>query len=107
MSGWALLMRKFPIMWPDGRSREFGTREEAGCPDWIPWEALDPHEAQALENHDQTLATLASRGGLDPLEAYAILTNRKWREVKGTPIRAAVVLLRNLVEVFNEADKSG
>lgn len=73
-------MKCFPIMWPEGRWRTYGRRIEVGCPDTIPWFVIAPHEAQARENHDQNLITLARRGGLDPVEAVAILTDRSWRE---------------------------
>lgn len=39
----------------------------------LPWRFLHPHERQALENHRQTLATLARRGGLSIEEAYCVL----------------------------------
>ncbi len=64
-------MRQFPIM--VGR----GTAEP--CPSWIPWDAIAPYEGHALANHDQTLQRLAERGGLDPIEAYMVLTGRRWK----------------------------
>lgn len=47
----------------------------------IPWSMLAPHEKQALRNHDQTLAGLASRGGLSPCEALAVLEDRPWHRM--------------------------
>lgn len=45
----------------------------------IPWDMLQPHEAQAIRNHgSQTLARLAERGGLAPMEAICILTDREF-----------------------------
>ena len=51
------------------------------CPPWIPFAMLAPHEEQAMRNHSQTLERLASRGGLDPSEALAILDDRPWRRM--------------------------
>lgn len=47
----------------------------------IPMSVFAPHEAQALINHGQSLEKLASRGGVDPTEAVAILSDRKWQEM--------------------------
>lgn len=48
-----------------------------GCPRHLPWELVAPHEGQALDNHDQSLETLHSRGGLDPVELYLVMTGQK------------------------------
>ncbi len=46
------------------------------CRGFIPWAMIAPHEPQALHNHgQQSLATLARRGGLSPSEAVAVLLN--------------------------------
>lgn len=39
---------------------------------------IEPHEQQAIKNHNQDLDTLASRGGLAVCEAVAILEDRRW-----------------------------
>ena len=44
----------------------------------IPWEMIAPHQSRALKNHGQTLNRLAERGGLEPSEAIAILTDQPW-----------------------------
>lgn len=41
----------------------------------IPWGIIQTHEAQAIKNHGQSLYNLASRGGLNCVEAVAVLTN--------------------------------
>jgi hypothetical protein len=47
----------------------------------IPWRMILPHEGQALRNHgEQSLERLASRGGLSPDEALAVLDDRSWWE---------------------------
>lgn len=61
-------MNEFPIM------RDYGERGRRH----IPWAMIEPHEGQARLNHDQSLALLASRGGLSACEAVAILENRSW-----------------------------
>lgn len=50
------------------------------CPRSVPWSVLAAHEAQAKDNHDQTLARLAERGGLSPQEAWCVAHDRRWRE---------------------------
>jgi hypothetical protein len=66
--------KPFPILM-DPRER----KAHPECPRSIPWAILAPHEAQARRNHDQSLATLASRGGLDPVEMTAILRDERYR----------------------------
>jgi hypothetical protein len=65
-------MRKFPIM--------VGYEGTKGpCPSWIPWEAIAPYEGHAQENHQQSLERLAERGGLSPVEAFFVMTGRRWQ----------------------------
>lgn len=67
----------------------------------IPWAAILGHEAQAMKNHSQTLKGLASRGGLDVIEAYSIISDKPfpWRDFTPT-LRAAYrsALMRLLLE---------
>jgi len=66
--------RQFPIIAPrDNRGRVLG-----GCPESVPWSFVEPHRAQALANHSQTLERLAERGGLAPSELHAIVHDRPW-----------------------------
>ncbi len=65
-------MREFPIM---------VSHLKVPCPSRIPWDAISPFEGQALENHGQTLQRLSERGGLDPVEAHFVMTNRSWRGI--------------------------
>ncbi len=71
-------MKQFPILGPLR-----GT--EGPCPSSIPWHTIAPYENQALANHQQTLKRLAERGGLDPTEAFFVMTGRTWHDVP-TPI---------------------
>ena len=59
----------------------------------IPWDALAPHERQAERNHDQSLETLARRGGLSPCEAVAILEDRPWTAMDATEAKRRMVEL--------------
>jgi hypothetical protein len=56
----------------------------------IPWEAIQPHGAQAIKNHKRTLLWLAARGGLSWCEAYAVLTDSPWRDIDAQDARNAV-----------------
>ena len=53
------------------------------CPVSLPWKLFDNEKArkQALSNHSQTIERLAERGGLDPMEAVAILQGQSWPNV--------------------------
>ena len=90
----------------------------------IPWAVLKPHELQALRNHAQGLDRLASKGGVTPCEAVAIIEGRPWHrmpfseardtlmgyvrkamgatlrveptDIKRDPIREALELVRNM-----------
>lgn len=70
-----------------------GWRELPGCPRDIDMVLLDPHEAQALKNHSQSLAKLASRGGMSPSEIYAVAHDARWAPV---PDDVAVAFLSTL-----------
>ena len=59
-------MKTFPIMIKPYSSEKY----------YIPWDLISPHEAQALENHGQSLEKLADRGGLSWDEAYDVLTDQ-------------------------------
>lgn len=48
------------------------------CPRSVPWEFIAPHEEWAENNHEESLAELASRGGLSACEIVAIIEHRKW-----------------------------
>lgn len=69
--------RMFPVLRGDDRDEY----RRIGAPQYVPWTLLAPHEARALRNHDQSLETLASRGGLGLCEMVAILEDRRWRKM--------------------------
>lgn len=47
----------------------------------IDWALVEDHQRQAYENHRQTVARLAERGGLSWIEMYAVLHNQKWQKM--------------------------
>jgi hypothetical protein len=71
----------FPLQHPYVEAKE----EHKPVPLFVPWEFMRPHERQARINHDQTLARLAERGGLDVSEALAILKGQHWKQVEWGP----------------------
>jgi hypothetical protein len=86
------ILRRFPVLkGPSGDKRRY-----AHWPDTIPWHLLDPHEAQALKNHSQTLRRLAERGGLSPDEILAVLEDREWHQVDPDEAMKAVMRLGGL-----------
>lgn len=64
------MTHKFPILF-----REHGSygNPVKDCPEFVPWDLLRGAESQAQRNHSQSLSRLAERGGLSPLELYAVL----------------------------------
>lgn len=71
--------RAFPVLFGDPRYQTEAL--SLGCPRRVPWAFLEPHEAQAQYNHDQSLKRLAERGGLDPCEMLAIVRGEKLARV--------------------------
>lgn len=71
-------LRRFPILYPTGVRRR-----EPNLPTSVAWSIVEPHEPQAIKNHDQTLERLAERGGLSPTELYAVLHDQKWDALAG------------------------
>jgi hypothetical protein len=63
------------------------------CIKAIPWAAIASHEAQAQRNHSQTLNRLASRGGLSPCEAVAVMLDQPWRKMNDAWARAKLMCL--------------
>ena len=77
--------KTFPILCSGYRNREEFTALRAADVLFyvvgIPWEMIRPHEAQAQNNHSQSLNRLAERGGLGADEALAVLGDRRWRSM--------------------------
>lgn len=71
------VVRRFPII----KTHRLDDAEQLS---WLPWEILQPHEAQAMRNHGgQNLEKLASRGGLSACEAVAILKDMDYYAMWG------------------------
>lgn len=70
----------FPVLW-QGDRKYLAELKRLGCPRTVPLALVQPHEHQALRNHDQTLARLAERGGLGPAELVAVLGDRRWHQM--------------------------
>jgi len=70
-------MRQFFPIHPEDR------RTIKGCPDFVLYEYVAPHEVQAERNHSQTLERLAERGGLSLRELYAVCHDRHYFDLFG------------------------
>ena len=85
MSG--VTVRLFPVLW---------SAYKATGPLTVPWAWLAQFEARALENHcGQTLEKLASRGGLCPIEMWAVAHDRPWEHYKMPSMAQAVAWLNS------------
>lgn len=63
----------------------------------VPWALMAPHEAQALTNHGRGIEELASRGGLTPEEALAVIEGRAFMRM---PFREARERLQEYAAQF-------
>ena len=57
----------------------------------IPWEVIATHEKQEMSNYGQTIKRLAERGGLDWVEALAVMEDRKWVRLNSEIARKKVL----------------
>lgn len=87
----------FPVLWPHRRGEQ-SELEKLGCPRHVPWSLVVIHEDQARNNHHQSVAELAARGGLDPRELYAVLRDISWSDARYIPLDKVVAKLRDLVD---------
>lgn len=79
----------FPIL-IQGREAQNTFKAHPEWPRQIPWRIVEPHEARAKKNHDQTLTRLAERGGLAPQELLALLNDVCWSEFMDWPTTEAM-----------------
>lgn len=89
---------RFPVLFTPAERRQFPL-----CPRDVPLDMVLPHDKQAQANHGgQTLAVLASRGGLDPIELVCVLDDRAypWDQVRADP---AAVKQYAVAEVIKRA----
>ena len=82
--------RPFPILNVDLRNKEWNGR----WPTYFPWGLLWPHQAQAEDNHGQSLERLAERGGLSVVEMLFIIQGKTWRNAPRVTMTEAMRQLR-------------
>lgn len=87
---------------------------DSGHEEYVPYDIIAPHEAQALNNHGQTLQRLAERGGLSWGELMAILTDSKWSTAikwstafKGDRSKMRLAVLNYIAERKAVQDENG
>ena len=77
-------------------------------PAGLPLAMFAGHDEQAKINHGQTLEVLASRGGLSPAEALAILDDEDWT-ARPRDAATSCAQLAALIDIWNrthpEADE--
>jgi hypothetical protein len=86
--------RHFPVLLTPAEWKRY-----PDCPRSIPWHLVALHEPQAWQNHRQSLATLARRGGLDPTEMRAVLEGKRHGPPadRDAEMAAAVEYLKDLI----------
>ena len=101
-------VKSFPILLSNPERREYPE-----CPPSVPWILVEPHEKQAKANHYQTLARLAQRGGLSPIELLAVLHDQDYYEFRarldevGAMAQAVDMLTATLAEYATASGGSG
>lgn len=66
----------------------------------VPWAMVAPHEKQAKENHSQSLAQLADRGGLAPGELLCVLDSKSLRDYVTRPWKEQDAEVKRRVDQF-------
>lgn len=75
-------------------------------PFYVPWALMAPHEKMAQKNHAQSLQKLHSRGGLDPVEAIAVIKGIEWG--KGVAEKLDVhACITELKQMADQAQRTG
>ena len=74
-------------------------QERDVLPAGLPLAMFAAHAEQAKINHGQTLEVLASRGGLSPAEALAILDDEDWK-ARPRDAATATALLAALIDLW-------
>jgi hypothetical protein len=70
------------------------------APGSLAWAMVEEHAPQCVKNHDQSVARLAERGGLDPWEAVAVLTDRPCYELEKISAHDIVTALWELHDAW-------
>ena len=82
-------MEAFPIL------SEFHNWRES-----VPWDFVAPHESQAKRNHSQSLKTLAERGGLSPVELYAVIRGLTWTKENSFLYHMQSEVAQNIIDMW-------
>jgi hypothetical protein len=77
-------------------------KQYSKCPSCVPIGLIHDHEVQADDNHGQTVGTLKRRGGLSPIEMYAVLKDLHWQDVYDTDAHEPRVPLEQMIDYINE-----
>lgn len=80
----------YPVLFGQTEEYHEARRSRSAYPCSVPDSLVSGHEEQAQSNHSQTLARLAERGGLSPLELWCVVHDKKWHE-KGTMTEAQAI----------------
>lgn len=68
------------------------------CPKYVRMDKLS--ESMAVNNHcNQSLATLKSRGGLDPMEIYCNINKIEWRDISKEVTQDEIMECIKLIEL--------
>ncbi len=87
---------RFRVLSSKSERRQYPT-----IPQTIPWSLIEPHEQQALKNHNQSLECLDSRGGLGILELYVVLQDLPYKMIWGREITKHQAIEFLLTELYD------
>lgn len=83
----------FPVMNADPKFR--------GAKDYVPMEWVLRHHSQCLINHGQTPQRLKERGGLSHKELYAVIMDKRFRDVSETDAECQK-LIKSMIDTYVE-----
>ena len=88
----------YPILQGQTRESHEARRNGADYPKTVPFELVKDNEKQAQSNHSQSLARLAERGGLSPMELWCVVNNLGFYEAikQGMSESKAIEWLRSV-----------
>jgi hypothetical protein len=84
--------RRFPVLWPYHREG-IAELKRLECPRSVPWDFVAEHRNRCFRNHSQSVATLAKRGGLAPVELLCVIEERSW-----DPYEADAIVVPRLMQ---------
>lgn len=92
--------RRFPVL----NQQNCRPQERKTMPRSVPWQFAETFREQAMINHDQTLETLASRGGLAPEEMHVAAHGQGLRVMPDEQV--AIDWLRAELEKWGDTERS-